>query len=67
MDQHTHLWSDSYVRGMRDILGLQSDVARAIAEQIKVKLTPQEQIHLASARSVNPEAYEAYLKGRSHL
>jgi Flp pilus assembly protein TadD len=48
---------------MRDILALTSDVARAIAGEIKVTLTPQEQMRLASARPVNPEAYELYLKG----
>jgi TolB-like protein/Tfp pilus assembly protein PilF len=60
----THLWAESYDRDLRDILALQDDVARAIANQIKVKLTPQEQVRLASARPVNPEAHEAYLKGR---
>jgi serine/threonine-protein kinase len=59
-----HLWAKSYERDLRDVLRLQDDVAQAIAEEIKVKLTPQEQIHLASARPVNPEAHEAYLKGR---
>jgi tetratricopeptide (TPR) repeat protein len=60
----THLWAESYDRDLRDILVLQDDVARAISNQIKVKLTPQEQVRLASARPVNPEAHEAYLKGR---
>jgi len=59
----THLWADSYQRDLRDILALQSDVARAIADEIKIKLTPQEQARLASARPVNPDAYQAYLKG----
>jgi tetratricopeptide (TPR) repeat protein len=45
---------------------LQSEMARAIAREIKVKLTPQEETRLASARPVNPEAYESYLKGRFH-
>ncbi len=49
---------------MGDILTLQGDVARDIANQIRIKLTPQEQVRLASTRPVNPEAYEAYLKGR---
>jgi len=60
----THLWAESYDRDLHDILALQDDVARAIANQIKVKLTPQEQVRLASARPVNPETHEAYLKGR---
>jgi tetratricopeptide (TPR) repeat protein len=45
---------------------VQDDVARAIANEIKIKLTPQEQVRLGSTRPVNPEAYEAYLKGRYH-
>lgn len=59
-----HLWSDTYDRDLRDILGLQSEVARAIAQEIKVTLTPQEQARMAAAHTVNPEAYQAYLKGR---
>ncbi|MCZ6751940.1 MAG: protein kinase [Acidobacteria bacterium] len=59
-----HLWAESYERDLRDVLTLQSEVAGAIAREIKVKLTPQEQAHLASPRSVDPEAYQAYLRGR---
>jgi TolB-like protein/Tfp pilus assembly protein PilF/predicted Ser/Thr protein kinase len=61
-----HLWAESYERNLRDILSLQREVARAIAGEIRIKLTPQEQARLASARRVDPEAYEAYLKGRHH-
>ncbi len=64
--EETHLWAESYDRHLRDILDLQSDVARAIAHEIEVKLTPQEQAQLAQARPVDPEAYEAYLRGRFH-
>jgi serine/threonine protein kinase/TolB-like protein/Tfp pilus assembly protein PilF len=66
-EQERHLWAESYERDLRDILALQSEVARAIASEIKVKLTPQEQTRLASARPVNPEVYELWLKGRRHL
>jgi TolB-like protein/Tfp pilus assembly protein PilF len=59
-----HLWAESYERDLRDVLSLQDEVARAIASEIKVKLTPQEQTRLASARPVNPEAHGLYLKGR---
>ena len=59
----THLWAESYERDLRDILSLQKEVARTIAQQIRVTLTPQEQGHLAQAHPVNPEAYELYLKG----
>ncbi len=58
-----HLWAESYERDFRDILALQSEVARAIASEIKIKVTPQEQARLAQTRPVNPGAYEAYLKG----
>ncbi|MGH9580869.1 MAG: protein kinase domain-containing protein [Terriglobales bacterium] len=61
-----HLWVESYERDLKDVLALQDEVARSIASEIKVKLTPEEQAHLTSARSVNPEAYELYLKGRHH-
>ncbi len=59
-----HLWAQSYERDLRDILVLQREVARAIAREIKIALTPEEQTRLASARPVNPEAYETCLKGR---
>ena len=58
------LWAENYERDVRDVLALEGEVARAITSEIKIKLTPQEQLQLASARPVNPEAYEAYLKGR---
>lgn len=60
----THLWAESYERDLRDVLSLQDEVARAIASEIQIKLTPQERTHLRSERPVNPGAYEAYLKGR---
>ncbi len=57
-----HLWSDDYERNMGDILAFHSDVARAVAEQIKVAVTPDEEARLTTARQVNPEAYQLYLK-----
>src|SRR5678815_6146050 len=48
----------------RDTLALQKKVARAIAEQIRIKVTPQEETVLHNVKVVNPEAYENYLKGR---
>jgi len=59
-----HVWANGYERDLRDVLALQDEVAHAIAREIKVKLTPQEEMRLATARQVNPEAYEVYLKGR---
>jgi TolB-like protein/Tfp pilus assembly protein PilF len=60
----THLWAESYERDLRDVLQLQSEIARAVAREIQAKLTPSEQEQLARARSVTPEAYEVYLRGR---
>jgi len=62
-----HLWAKSYERDLRDVLSLQDDVAQAIAEQVKVKLTPQEQARLANARPISPQVHEAYLRGLHEL
>jgi serine/threonine protein kinase/Tfp pilus assembly protein PilF len=62
-----HLWSESYERDLKDVLTLQSEVARSIAREIKIALTPQEQARFAEARPVDPEAHELYLKGRYYL
>ena len=59
-----HLWAKSYERGLRDVLALQREVAHAIAGEVKARLTPPEKVRLASARSINSEAYEDYLRGR---
>jgi len=59
-----HLWAKSFERDSRDVLALQSELASAIASEINVQLTPGEQARLTSAQSVNPEAHDAYLKGR---
>lgn len=61
-DRHT--WEDTYERDFGDILALQSDVAKTIAQEIKIKLTPQEQVRLAESPRVNSAAYELYLHGR---
>jgi TolB-like protein/DNA-binding winged helix-turn-helix (wHTH) protein len=59
-----HLWAGSYEGDLRDALTLQNQVARSIAEQIRISLSPHEQAVLKSAKVVNPGAYEAYLEGR---
>ena len=64
VEPERHLWAHSYERELRDILDLQREVARAIAREIKITLTPKEEARLVSTRPVNPEAYDAYLKGR---
>jgi TolB-like protein/DNA-binding winged helix-turn-helix (wHTH) protein/tetratricopeptide (TPR) repeat protein len=60
----TDLWTESYDRELKDMLVLQDSVARTIAHQIHVKLTPGQQNPLPSRANLDPEAYEAYLKGR---
>jgi TolB-like protein/Tfp pilus assembly protein PilF len=62
--QDQHLWARSYEGDLGDVLALQSTVAREIAGEIRAALTPQDQARLATARKVDPEAYEAYLRGR---
>jgi TolB-like protein/DNA-binding winged helix-turn-helix (wHTH) protein len=62
--QDRHLWAETYEGDLRDILGLQDQVAKAIAAEIRVTLTPQEQVQLTNARRVDPQAEDAYLTGR---
>src|SRR5260221_7827667 len=59
-----HLWAASYDRDLRDVLSMQEEVTRAIASEIRVNLSAQEQARLASTRPIDPEAYRLYLKGR---
>ncbi len=59
-----HLWSETYHGNVRDALTLQHEVARAIASQIQIHVSPQEQATLKNDKAVDPEAYEDYLKGR---
>jgi serine/threonine protein kinase/Tfp pilus assembly protein PilF len=58
-----HLWASDFTKKFKDILILQSEVAQAIAREIKITVTPEEQQQLATYRTVNPEAHELYLKG----
>jgi TolB-like protein/Tfp pilus assembly protein PilF len=62
----THLWARDYERELRDVLKLQNEVARAVAEEIRIQITPEERARLASVAAVNPAAHEEYLLGR-HL
>lgn len=59
-----HLWAESYDSEVGDILAVQTQVAQAVAREIRVKLTPEEQKLLSSTRPVNPEAHDDYLRGR---
>jgi TolB-like protein/thioredoxin-like negative regulator of GroEL len=59
-----HLWAKSYERDLRDIMSIQSKVAQSVAEEIRIKLTEQEESRLQKPRLVKPEAHDAYLRGR---
>jgi len=61
-----HIWSETFEQEVKDVMLLQNEVAQAIAQQVEVALTPDEQNQLESAESINPAAYEAYLKGQFH-
>ena len=61
-----HLWAKTFERDSQDVLVMQSELAQAITSEIKVQLTPQERQHLAGARPINPDAYNAYLLGNFH-
>ncbi len=63
----THLWASAYERAATDVLKLQGEMARAIADEIRIQVTPEERARLASAAAVNPAAYQAYLLGRFHF
>lgn len=62
-----HLWAETYERDLGDALRLQSEVAAAIAQQVRARLTSEQQVRFQSARPVDPEAYDAYLRGSYYL
>ena len=66
LPEERNLWAQTYEQPMTDVLVMYSEMAHAIADNIQVKLTAQEETRLAGARPINPEAYVAYLKGLSH-
>ena len=59
-----HLWAESYERDLRDVLAMQGEVARDVANQIRITVTPQEQTRLGSRRQVDPEVYQLTLRGQ---
>jgi hypothetical protein len=59
----SHLWADTFDRKLTDIFSVESEVAKAIAEQLRAKLTGQEEQVIAAKPTDNPEAYDAYLRG----
>jgi len=62
----THLWSQTYDRKLTDVFKVQDEIARAVVAALQVKLLPAERERLATAPTVNAEAYDAYLKGLYH-
>ena len=62
----SHLWADTYDRKLTDIFSVESEVAKAIAEQLRAKLTGQEEQVIAAKPTDNPEAYDAYLRGLAY-
>jgi tetratricopeptide (TPR) repeat protein len=64
VSDQTHLWAQNYDRDLQDLLDVQNDLGKAIAEQVRANLTPQRQFELSRKHMVNPEAYDLYLKGR---
>ena len=65
--QDEHIWSETFEREVKDVMVLQNEVAQAIAEQVEVTILPLEQAQLNNTESINPAAYEAYLKGQFHV
>src|SRR6476620_10319194 len=62
----SHLWADTYDRRLNDIFSVESEVAKAIADQLRAKLTGQEEEGIAAKPTDNPEAYDAYLRGLAY-
>src|SRR5262249_17998012 len=62
----SHLWAQTYDRKLTDILGVESEVAKAIADQLRAKLTGQEEQVIAAKPTDNVEAYDAYLRGLAY-
>jgi tetratricopeptide (TPR) repeat protein len=61
-----HLWGESYDRELQNIFGVEGELAKAIAEQLRAKLTGQEEQVIAAKPTDNPEAYDAYLRGLAY-
>src|SRR5437588_5032681 len=62
----SHLWADTFDRKLTDILSVESEVAKAIADQLRAKLTGEEEREIAAKPTDNPEAYDAYLRGLAY-
>jgi TolB-like protein/Tfp pilus assembly protein PilF len=64
VSDQTHLWAQNYQRQLNDLLQIENELGTVIARQVEINLTPQQEIGLAKKRTVDPEAYDLYLKGR---
>jgi len=64
VSDQTHVWAQNYQRDLHDLLQIQNELGTAIARQVQGNLTPQQLVDLSKIRSVDPEAYDLYLKGR---
>ncbi len=64
VSDQTHLWAENYNRESNDLLGIENEMGRTIAQQVELNLTPQRKMQLSTTRTVNPGAYDLYLKGR---
>src|SRR4029077_19490881 len=62
----SHLWAETFDRKLTDIFSVESDVAKVIADQLRVKLTGREEQEIAAKPTDNPEAYDAYLRGLAY-
>ena len=64
VSDQTHLWAQNYQRELHDLLQMENELGTVIAQQVQGNLTPQQKVDLSKNRSVDPEAYDLYLKGR---
>ena len=67
VSDQSHLWAEDYDRSPSDMLNVEAEVARAVADEIRLRLTPLERTSVARSKTVNPEAYDLYLQGRYAL
>src|SRR5262249_11754717 len=63
---NSHLWADTFDRKLTDVFAVESDIAKAVADQLRAKLTGKEEQVIAAKPTDNPEAYDAYLRGLAY-
>ena len=62
-----HIWAETYTRSMGDVINLMNEIAGAVADEVQVKVTPEEEARLSRRETIDPQALDAYLRGRHHL